>query len=109
MPHYLCRVSYSDAAIKSQLEHHSDREAAARKLVDANGGKMIGMYFSYGEFDAYILFEAPDENMIGISAILKATGAFQRVDLVRMYSAQEREAAFRNAKNLLPNYQAPVT
>ena len=49
MPHYLYQMSYSRDAVKAMLANPTDREAAARQITEAAGGKLKGFYFSFGQ------------------------------------------------------------
>ena len=48
MPFYLYQLAYSGEALKAMVQNPSDREAAARKLVEALGGKLHHLFFAHG-------------------------------------------------------------
>ena len=52
MPMYLFQLSYTAEAAKAMITSPSDRKAAAASLVNALGGKLHEMYFSFGDYDA---------------------------------------------------------
>jgi uncharacterized protein with GYD domain len=45
MSFYLYQLSYSSEAMKAMITKPSDREAAARKLIEAAGGKLHHLFF----------------------------------------------------------------
>ena len=51
-----------------------DREAAARKLIEALGGKLHHLFFAFGQYDVICLIEAPDDKtmMAGAAAVASA-------------------------------------
>jgi len=51
MKRHLYQLSYSQDAIKAIVATPSDREAAARKLIEALGGKLHHLFFAFGEHD----------------------------------------------------------
>ena len=51
MPLYLGRFSYTPEAIKALISNPQDRSKAAAAAVESLGGKMIGFWFAFGEFD----------------------------------------------------------
>jgi uncharacterized protein with GYD domain len=109
MPHFLCQATYTAAALKAQLDNPVNREDAVRKLIEAAGGKLHSMFYSYGEHDAVILSEGADDIMIGMMAIVKGSGAFEKVEMTRLYTGPEKLSAFKNAARLQSSFQPPAT
>ena len=64
MAFYLYQLSYSKDAIKAMVASPSDREAAARKLIEALGGKLHHLFFAFGEWDVICLIEGVDDTMM---------------------------------------------
>jgi len=60
LAHYLSRFSYSTDAMKGLLKEPQDRSVAAREMADSLGGKLVGFWFAFGEFDGVYLMEAPE-------------------------------------------------
>ena len=48
MPFYLFQASYTPTALKAMVENPQDREAAARPLIEAVGGKLHNLFFCFG-------------------------------------------------------------
>jgi uncharacterized protein with GYD domain len=109
MAHFMFLATYTASALKAQIENPVDREGAVRKLIEAAGGKLHNMYYCYGEYDAVILSEGSDETVIGMVALVKSSGAFEKVELMRLYTGPEKMSAFKNAARLQSNYQPPET
>ena len=77
MPHYLFQARYSTDALKAMVNNPQDREAAARPLIEALGGKLHSLYFCFGAEDVIALIEAPnDEAMAACALAVGASGAF---------------------------------
>ena len=70
---YLSRFSYTTDAIKALLDQPQDRSAAAREMADSLGGKLLGFWYAFGEFDGVFLMEAPDN--ASAAAVAMAVGA----------------------------------
>ena len=49
MPHFISQWSFTAAQAKALVDNPQDREAAARRLVEAFGGRLVGYYFMIGE------------------------------------------------------------
>ena len=60
MPLYLGRFSYTSDAMKALMDQPQDRSAAAREVAESLGGKLLGFWYAFGEFDGVFLLEAPD-------------------------------------------------
>ena len=73
MPLYLGRFSYTTDAMKALLSEPQDRSAAAREVAESLGGKLLGFWFAFGEFDGVFLMEAPDN--ASAAALSMAVGA----------------------------------
>ena len=105
MSFYLYQLSYSKEAIKSMVANPSDREAAARKLIEAIGGKLHHLFFAFGQYDVICLIEAPDDKamMAGAAAVLglrperardaQGVGALVGIDIACGRLACSRECA----------------
>jgi uncharacterized protein with GYD domain len=109
MPHFMSQVTYTASALKAQIDNPVNREDAVRKLIEAAGGTFHSMFYSYGKYDAVILSEGSDETIIGTMAIVKGTGAFEKVEMTRLYTGPEKMSAFKNAARLKASYQPPAT
>ena len=109
MAYYLHHVSYSPAAIKSLIARPSDREAAARKLVEAAGGKLVHLFFAFGTSDAISLIKAPnDKVMMAISAAVSATGTAMSSSTTKLMSPEEAAEAFAIAAKAAASYRPPM-
>ena len=60
MAHYLIQVSYSKEGIGQLVANPQDREAAVRPIVEGMGGKLLSLYYAFGEYDAIVIAELPD-------------------------------------------------
>ncbi|MBH68587.1 MAG: GYD domain-containing protein [Rhodospirillaceae bacterium] len=70
--------SYTPNALKG-LIGGSDRKAAVEAILDQVGGTLDQMLFTRGEYDIVVIASAPDNtNLPGITAALRASGAFEK-------------------------------
>ena len=77
MPFYMFQGRYSAAALKAMVDNPQDREAAARPLIEAIGGKLHHLFFCFGSEDIVALIEAPDDKAMAAGALaVGASGAF---------------------------------
>ena len=108
MSYYLYQLSYSKEAIKALVANPSDREAAARKLIEALGGKLHHLFFAFGKYDVICLIEGPDDKfmMAGAAAVASA-GTVSASSTVKLMTAADAMAAMAMAGKAMGAYKAP--
>ena len=108
MPVFVSLGRYSQNAIKAMLAKPEDRTAAVRELVERAGGKLLGYYVLFGEWDYVTISELPG-GQEAAAAVLAATGAGASSDSVTMLAmtGAEAKAAFEAGRALGASYQAP--
>jgi len=104
MPRYLLQANYVGEGIKGLLkEGGTSRRAAAQKAIESVGGTMEAFYFAFGETDAYVVAEVPDQvSMAALALTISASGAVATRTTVLM-TAEEIDAATKKT----PSYRAP--
>ena len=109
MPHYLYQMSYSRDAVKGMIANPTDREAAARQVTEAAGGKLKAFYFSFGSNDVVVIAEAPnDETMAAVSLAVAASGAASSGSITKLLTAQEGMEAMKLAGKAAAGYKPPM-
>ena len=99
MPFYLMRAQYSSAGVAAIVKHPQHREEALRKSCEALGGKMHQFFFSFGEYDALVLAELPDNTAAAaLSMSAEASGAIGMVDTTVLLTVDEAMAAMKAAQ-----------
>jgi uncharacterized protein with GYD domain len=87
---YLYQVSYTSEAVAAQVREPQDRIEAVRPVIEAMGGKLVGAGYPFGEYDAVVLFEAPEETTAAAFALaVAAGGAARSAKTTRLLSGQE--------------------
>ena len=108
MPIYITQGRYTREAIKGMLVKPEDRADPLARLLSKVGGRLIGYYVTFGEYDFLTIAEVP--NGTQMAAVLLAAGSSGGVtDLkttVAMTSA-EAKGAFAAAGDLAPGYKSP--
>ena len=109
MPHYLLQGRYTTDSIKAMVESPSDREAAARKLIEAVGGKLHSFFFCFGSEDFLAIVEAPDdETMAGGALAVGASGACSGGATTKLMTASEAMSAMGKAGTAMSSYRPPA-
>ena len=98
MPLYLGRFSYTTDAMKALLNQPEDRSAAAREVAETLGGKLLGFWYAFGEFDGVFLMEAPDNaSAAALAMAVGAGGALSEVETTVLLDMNEAQEAMRKA------------
>ncbi|WP_170979467.1 GYD domain-containing protein [Roseomonas sp. HF4] len=109
MPHYLVQFSFATVQVKGLVDKPQDREAAARQVVEAFGGRLECYYFMFGEFDGVGIAEFPDnESAAGFSMRVGSSGAFAAFQTHALLTAAEGQRAMEKAKSTGGGYRPPA-
>ena len=109
MPFYLYQLSYTPDAVKALVATPSDREAAARKLIESLGGKLHHLFFAFGQHDVICLIEGPDDQMMAAGALaVAASGTVASSSTVKLMTPAEAMAAMQAAGKALGSYKPPM-
>ena len=88
MATYITLINYTEQGIKN-IKESPQRLAAARKAIEAAGGKMIGFYWTLGQYDAVAIGEAPsDEAYTAVMLSIAGQGAIRSTTL-RAFDGEE--------------------
>jgi len=71
MPTYIILLSFTEQGVKT-IKDVPARIAAGRKTIEANGGKLLNYYLTFGAQDAVIVLEAPDDETVASIALATA-------------------------------------
>lgn len=107
MPLYLFQLSYTPESLAAQIKDPEDRlKTAAKPLLKAVGGKLVGGGYSFGEYDVCILCEAPDdESVAAISAAVAAGGSVSSQKTTKLLSGDQWIAALKKASKVAKGYK----
>ena len=108
MPIYITQGRYTRDAIKGMIVKPEDRADAVSRLLSKAGGRLIGYYLTFGEYDFLTIAEAPSETQM--AAVLLAAGSRGGVTDLRTTVAMnsvEAKGAFAAASDLAPGYKSP--
>jgi uncharacterized protein with GYD domain len=97
MPKYLIEASYTAQGEEGlRSKGGSDRRKAVADMVKTVGGKLESFYFGFGEHDAYVIVELPDdEAAAAVALIVNSAGGAKAQTTVLLTPEQVDEAAKR--------------
>ncbi len=103
---YMIQGAYTAEAWATMTKHPQDRSVAASELAQKLGGRMIGVYYCFGEYDVIALFEATDESAAMAMAMAVITpGHLKAIKTTRLFTVEETMEAMRKAGSV--TYPAP--
>jgi len=110
MPFYMLQVAYKPESFKAMIASPADRRAAADKVAEAVGGKVVQFYFAFGKYDAVVIIEAPDDVSAAVAAMaVAASGGFSAGETTKLLTNEEAMAAMKvGAKVAAAGYRAPT-
>ena len=104
MAKYLVVASYTAEGAKGLLKDGgTKRRQAAEQVLKSAGGKLEAFYFAFGENDAYVIVDAPDNATVASASMaINASGAVRTKTIV-LLSPEEIDQASKKGTT----YQAP--
>jgi uncharacterized protein with GYD domain len=104
MAKYLLTASYTADGVKGLMKDGgSKRQQAAEAAVKSVGGRMEAFYFAFGEHDAIVLIDAPDNASVAAASMaINASGAVQTKTVVLLTPEEVDQAAKKTT-----TYQPP--
>jgi uncharacterized protein with GYD domain len=107
MPQYLVQFSYVSRSIKSLVERPEiDHAGQAAAMVASLGGKLLGYWYSFGEFDGVAVIESPDASVAAaIAMAIRGTGEVSKLQTSVLLTMDEARNAMHKAATAthLPN------
>ncbi len=101
MPYYLYQGAYSSETWARVTKNPEDREAAIRAMTERSGGKLVGLWFMFGDDDVIAVAELPDDAAAGaLGMAVAASGAMRHFRTTPLITAQEAMEMMRRASQV---------
>ena len=102
MPFYLYQCAYTSEAWTAQVETPQDVRRRVEAMMDRLGGKVIGIWYAFGEYDLVAIIEMPDNTREAAAAIaIAAGGAVRAAKTTPLITIEEGLAAQKLAARSL--------
>ena len=103
MPKFLFEASYTLDGVKGvQAAGGSSRRDAVAKVAESVGGRLEGFYFAFGDRDAYVVVDLPDnESATAVALTVNAAGG-ATVRTVVLLTPEEVDAAAQRSVEYKP-------
>jgi len=99
MGFYLIQLAYTADAAKAMVKNPQSREETARAAMESLGGKAHSFFFAFGEYDAILIVELPN-NVAAAAGALATTsgGAISKFHTTPLLTAAESVEAMKLAQ-----------
>jgi len=102
MPHYMLQASFADVSWAAMVKNPQDRMEAFRPVVEKAGGKVVGYWFAFADYDSVVIVEVPDNvSAASLSIAVTAGGAFKSLKTTALLSVKEGTEAMKKAGSLM--------
>jgi uncharacterized protein with GYD domain len=104
MAKYLVKANYVGEGVQGLLsEGGTARRAAVQKGLESLGGTLESMYYAFGDTDAYLIIDMPDNvSATSMSLVTNASGV-AKVSVTVLLTPEEVDAATK----MTPDYRPP--
>src|SRR5579875_1733010 len=97
---YMVQMTYTPETWAKMIKNPQDRAIPSRDLVQRLGGKLLGLYYSLGEYDGMVLFEVPDDiSASAVSLAVKARWIIKGNEITRLFTIDEAMHGMSNAES----------
>jgi uncharacterized protein with GYD domain len=107
MPLYMYQAAYVADSWAAQLKNPQNRvEIVGRAACEAVGGKLVGSWYSFGDYDVIIVADVPDNaSMTAIALAIAAGGAVKSAKTTVLMSGAEAVAGMKKADAVAKVYK----
>jgi len=109
MATYLYHFNYSLDSVKGMVAKPQNRREAAEKVLAAAGGRLLDMYFCFGDYDGIAISEFHSNvDAAAASLAISSSGAFSRVKTTVLITMDESVQAMEKAGEVAAGYLPPA-
>jgi uncharacterized protein with GYD domain len=103
MPKYLFEASYTPEGVAGLKEAGaSSRAKAVTDMAIALGGSLESFHFAFGDVDAYVVVDLPDDEAAAAAAFTVGSSPMTRVKTVKLLTLDEADAAINRSVSYRP-------
>jgi uncharacterized protein with GYD domain len=98
MTTYMFQFSYATGAVKGMVEKPQNRREVAEKVISGAGGKLLDMYYCFGDYDGVGFAEFPSNvEAAAASLAIGASGGFSKLKTTVLITMDESVQAMEKA------------
>jgi uncharacterized protein with GYD domain len=105
---YITQGRYTPDAVKGMVANPENREKAVADLMEKAGGKLLDLFFTFGEYDFLSISEAPSEEVMASALIAgAASGGISHLRTSVAMTSKDAMKAFKSAGALSKSFKPP--
>jgi uncharacterized protein with GYD domain len=98
MASYLVQASYTPEALNALIAKPQNRTAVVKRSAENLGGKLIGSWLSFGDYDLVLLLEFPNNvSAVALALAAAAGGSLKSIKTTPLLTINDGLAALRKA------------
>ena len=98
MPRYMVQFAYTAAAWTALTKNPQNRAEGLNALAQRMGGRLLDLYYCFGEYDGVAILELPDDTSATATVLAAvAPGHVKSIRTTRLMSVEETMEAMRKA------------
>ena len=104
---YMYQAAYTPESWAAQMKNPQNRaEEVGSALCEAAGGKLVGAWYCFGEYDLVLIADMPNaESMAAIALAVGAGGAMRSAKTTLLMSGADGVAAMKKAASVASTYK----
>jgi uncharacterized protein with GYD domain len=103
MPKFLFQASYTSEGLKGvRSGGGSARREAISQMAESAGGRLESFHFAFGDRDAYVICELPDNESAAAVALTANSSGAVSVETVALLTPEEVDAAASRSVEYTP-------
>jgi len=103
MPKYLIKASYTAEGVKGLLKDGgTKRRQAAEAVVKSTGGTLEGFYFAFGDGDAFVIVDAPDNASVAAASMAIGASGLVSATTTVLLTPEEIDQAVKKGATYTP-------
>lgn len=103
MPKYMIEASYSQEGVEGvKNKGGSSRRDAVAQMAESLGGKLESFHFAFGDSDAYVIVDLPDNEAAAAAALAVNTAGGARAKTTVLLTPDEVDAAAKLSAGYRP-------
>jgi uncharacterized protein with GYD domain len=87
LSHYILLINWTQQGI-NRIKDSSDRFSSFKASVEKAGGKLIGGYYTFGEYDVVVVIEAPNDETVMSFMVKVGSAGNVRTKTLKAFTAE---------------------
>jgi uncharacterized protein with GYD domain len=106
MPTFMTSFVYDGEGWRKLAKHPEDRSVPIKALLEKLGGRFVSLYYMAGDYDGFVIYEAPDAKAAATVAIVAGmAGHIRSIKTSQLFTVPETMEVMGQAGTL--SFAAP--